>query len=526
MTYVTLLSSIGLLILGIACVNFINLSTARSSNRAKEVGVRKVMGSMRSHLVRQFLVESIVLTIAAFALSLLFAALFIPYFNELALQQLSIPFTSPSFYIVLFGVALTIGVAAGLYPSMFLSAFKPVKVLKGNVLPGMRSGFIRSSLVIFQFMISIFLIVGTIVIQRQLTYIQEKNLGFQKDQVLVVRDAYQLQGNIKAFRDEMVATSFVDNATISGFLPVSGTWRGRDTYWPEGSAQDLDKMVSLSSWQVDENYIATLGMKIVEGRDFTAGRSSDSSSILINQQAVRSLGFGDQPLGKKIIQIVGKNPDGTPDPTNTKAWTVIGVVQDFHYESMKDAIEPVAFFPMLSTGYIALRFEAQHTTDVIDLAEKKWKQMAPGAAFVYSFLDEDFEKMYASEQRLGKIFMTFSLLAIVIACLGLFGLTAYTAEQRTKEIGIRKVLGASVPNIVVLLGKEFAKLVAVAFAITVPIAWYSVTWWLTGYSYKTEVGPWIYILTGVIIAAITITTISFQSIKAAIANPVKSLRSE
>jgi putative ABC transport system permease protein len=525
-TYVTLLSSIGLLILGIACVNFINLSTARSSTRAKEVGVRKVMGSLHSHLVRQFLVESIMLTFVAFTLSLAFAWLFMPYFNELALQQLSIPFDSVSFYMILLGAALSIGVVAGLYPSFFLSAFKPIMVLKGNVSPGMRSGLVRSSLVVFQFMITIFLIVGTIVIQRQLTYIQGKNLGFKKDQVLVIRDAYQLQGHLNEFKEEVLASSFVANATISGFLPVSGTWRGRDTFWAEGASRDINDMVSLAIFEVDDEYIKTLGMNVVQGREFNSLQASDSTGVIINETAVRALGFTPDPLGKKIIQIVGNNPDGTPNPKDTKTWTVLGVVRDFHFESMKDAIEPIALFLRPSAGYIALRFDAAHTSDVIALAESTWKKMTPGTEFVYSFLDEDFNKMYNAEQRLGRVFATFSGLAIIIACLGLFGLTAFTAEQRTKEIGIRKVLGASVSNIVMLLSREFGLLVIVAYILAAPAAWYATNWWLEGYSYKTEIGVFVYLLAGISAFAVAWLTMSYQSIKAAVANPVKSLRSE
>ncbi|HMJ69417.1 MAG TPA: ABC transporter permease [Cyclobacteriaceae bacterium] len=525
-TYVMLLSSIGLLILGIACVNFINLSTARSSTRAKEVGVRKVMGSMHSHLIRQFLIESTVLTVAAFTLSVFFAWLFMPYFNELALQDLSVPFGSPLFYVILLGAALLIGIVAGLYPSFFLSAFKPVKVLTGNVTLGGRSGFVRSSLVVFQFMISIFLIIGTIVIQRQLTYIQGKNLGFEKDQVLVIRDAYQLQSHLREFKDEILTSSFVNSATISGFLPVSDSWRGRDTFSKEGGSQNLDEMVSLLIFEVDADYIKTLGMKVVEGREFNSLQTSDSTGVLINEAAVRALGYGKETLGKKLTQIVGNNPDGTPNPNDTKTWTVIGVVQDFHFESMKDAIAPLAFFLRPSTGSIALRFEALHTSDVIDLAEKTWKKMAPGTEFVYSFLDDDFERMYTTERRLGKIFATFSGLAILIACLGLFGLTAFTAEQRSKEIGIRKVLGASVPNIVMLLSKEFGVLVMIAYVLAAPAAWYSTNWWLEGYTYKTEIGVFVYLLAGIAAFGVAWLTMSYQSIKAAIANPVKSLRSE
>ena len=527
MSYVVLLSSIGLLILGIACVNFVNLSTARSSGRAKEVGVRKVMGSMRSHLVRQFLVESTLLTFVAFALSLVVASLLIPYFNELALQRLSIPFSNPMFYLGFLGAALLIGLIAGVYPSVFLSAFKPVKVLKGQTALGSRKSVVRSSLVVFQFIISIFLIIGTIVIQRQIDFIQERKLGFQKDQVLVIRDAFNLNGHSKEYKNEMLKNSFVQSGTISGYLPVSGTYRSRDTVWPEGADQsDMSRMVSLMIWKVDNDYIHTLGMKVVEGRDFDPQLTSDSSSVIVNQAAIRKLGFGKDALGKTIITIVGTKDNGVPDPSQTKAWTIIGVVEDFHYESMKESIDPLALFMQPNNGSMAFRFDAAHTEDVIDAAEKIWTSIAPDKPFLYSFLDDDFAKMYSYEQRLGKIFATFSILAIIIACLGLFGLTAFTAEQRTKEIGIRKTLGASVPSIVILLSREFGLLVLIAYVIAAPLAWYATDQWLEGYTYKTEIGVFVYLIAGVSALFIAWLTMSYQSIRAAVANPVKSLRSE
>jgi putative ABC transport system permease protein len=527
MTYVILLSSIGALILGIACVNFVNLSTARSAGRAREIGVRKAMGSLRSHLIRQFLVESTLLTFVAFALSLGLAWLLIPYFNELAQQSLQIPFSNPVFYILFIVGAFVIGIASGLYPSFFLSAFKPIKVLRGQTSRGSGTSVVRSSLVVFQFMISIFLIIGTIVIQRQLNFIQERKLGFHKDQVLVIREAYNLGSHVKEYKDEMLKNSFVQSGTVSGFLPVSGTYRSNNTYWPEGADQnDMTRMVSLNQWSVDDEYIKTLGMKVIQGREFNPLQTSDSDACIINQAAVRVLGFGNNPVGKTITTIVGSKDDGLPDPNAKHSWTVIGVVEDFHFESMKSSIEPMALFLRPSTGHMAFRFDAAHTNDVLRTAEQAWKQMSPDRPFIYSFLDDDFAKMYSNEQRLGKIFMTFSILAIIIACLGLFGLTAFTAEQRTKEIGIRKVLGASVPGIVVLLSKEFGLLVLIAYVIAVPAAWYTTNWWLEGYTYKTEIGVFVYVLAGVSAFVVAWVTMSYQSIRAALANPVKSLRSE
>ena len=525
-TYVYLFAAVALLILVIACINFMNLSTARSVNRAKEVGVRKVLGSLRSHLVRQFLMESILLTFFSFFLALALAMGFLPVFNDLAQKKLALPWMDPSFYEILVASALIIGVLAGLYPSFFLSTFKPVNVLKGNLSLGMKSGFIRSSLVVFQFVISIFLIVGTITVNRQLDFIQNKKIGFNKDQVLVVNDAYALRDKLQTFKDEVLNNSFIQNGTISGYLPVSGTWRSDNSFWPEGAQPTQDNMVGLQSWNVDVDYMKTLGMKIKAGRDFSAEFPSDSSAVILNETAVQQFKLGEDPLGKKITTFSGNKPDGTPDPAQLKSWTVIGVVEDFHFESLKQNISALGLMLGKSQGTISFRFEAKNSQDIIRAVEKTWKALAPGQPFQYSVLDEDFGRMYASEQKLGKIFALFAGLAIVIACLGVFALTAFTAEQRTKEIGIRKVLGASVTGIMVLLSKEFGKLIVIAFVVAAPLAWFGVEWWLKNYTYKVEVGVLVYLIAGLLAFLIAWLTMSYQSFKAATSNPVESLRAE
>ena len=525
-TYVYLFSAVALFILAIACINFMNLSTARSANRAKEVGVRKVLGSLRSHLVRQFLMESILLSFFSFFLALVLAMGFLPVFNDLAVKNLALPWSVPSFYGILLVTSLVIGVMAGLYPSFFLSAFKPVNVLKGNVSLGMKSGFIRSSLVVFQFVISIFLIVGTITVNRQLDFIQNKKIGFKKDQVLVVNDAYALRNKLQTFKDEVMKNNFIQSGTISGFLPVSGTWRNDNTFWPEGAQPTQENMVGLQNWSVDIDYVKTLGMKIKLGRDFSSEFPSDSSAIVMNETAVKQFNLGEEPLGKRISTFNANKPDGTADPSKIKSWMVIGVVEDFHFESLKQNISPLALFLGKSDGIVSFRFEAKNSQDVIQAVEKTWKALAPGQPFQYSFLDEDFGRMYASEQKLGKIFALFAGLAIVIACLGLFALTAFTAEQRTKEIGIRKVLGASVAGIIVLLSKEFGKLIVIAFILATPLAWLGVDWWLKNYTYKVEVGVFVYLLAGIVAFLIAWLTMSYQSFRAATSNPVESLRAE
>lgn len=525
-TYVYLFAAIALFILGIACINFMNLSTARSANRAKEVGVRKVMGSLRSHLVRQFLLESILLSIGSFLFALVLAWIFIPIFNSISQKDLSLPFNDPRFYLILGGASVFIGILAGLYPSFFLSAFKPVNVLKGNVSLGMRSGWIRSSLVVFQFVISIFLIIATITVNRQLNYIQNKKIGFQKDQVLLVNDAYALGKNLQAFKNQVAQSSFIKSGSISGYIPVSGGWRSDNTYWPSETNPDETNMVGLQTWDVDYDYVKTMGMKIVEGRDFSSEFLSDSSGVIVNQTALKHFNYENDPIGKKISTFDQNLPDGSPDPKSLKSWTIIGVVEDFHFESLKENISPLALIVAKNNGTVIFRFEAANSQDVITTVEKSWKALAPGQPFQYSFLDEDFGRMYASEQRLGQTFAVFASLAILIACLGLFALTSFTAEQRTKEIGIRKVLGASVSSIVVLLSKEFGKLIIIAFVLAAPLAWYAIQWWLKSYTYKVEIGIFVYALAGIFAFLIAWLTMSYQSIRAARNNPVKSLRSE
>ncbi len=524
-TYVYLFGAVAIFILCIACINFMNLSTARSANRAKEVGVRKVMGSLRSHLIRQFLTESILLSVGGFLLAIGIAYLVLPFFNSISQIQLALPFGDPAFYLYLIGAALVVGVLAGLYPSFFLSAFEPVKVLKGQLALGSKSGIIRGSLVVFQFAISIFLIIGTVTVNRQLNFIQNKKVGFNKDQVIMVNDVYALGDQAETYKREVLKNSFIRNGTISGYIPVTGGWRNDNTYFPEGSQPDGDNLVGIQVWEVDVDYIKTMGMKIVDGRDFSEEFLSDSSGVILNQTAVQHFRFGENPIGKKIATFDG-NSDGTVDATKVRSYPVIGVVEDFHFESLKQNIAPLALFLGKSPGYASFRFQAANTKEVIDALESTWKRIAPGQPFQYSFLDESFGRMYSSEQRLGKIFAGFAGLAIVIACLGLFALTAFTAEQRTKEIGIRKVLGASVSSIVLLLSKEFGKLILIAFVLSAPIAWFAVDWWLENYTYKVDVGLLVYLLAGTFAFFIAWLTMGYQSIKAVRSNPIKSLRSE
>lgn len=525
-TYMYLFLAVAAFILIIACINFMNLSTARSANRAKEVGIRKVMGSFRSHLMRQFLTESTLLSLFSFALAMAMAYLLLPYFNQLSDRQLTIPFADPTLYALLLGAAVLVGLLAGIYPSFFLSAFKPINVLKGNMALGMKSGLIRSALVVFQFTISIFLVIGTLAVNQQLNYIQNKKLGFNKEQVITIEDAHALGDKRVTFRDEIMRSGKMENSTITGFLPVSDSWRSDTPWWVEGKDYSIpENLVSLQNWRVDYHYINTMGMTIKAGRDFSEEFPSDSTAVILNEAAVKSFNFSGDPIGSKIQTFDGD--ENGPDKSRLLELTVVGVVENFHFESLKQNVTPVMMY--LSgrpEGDISFRFQPQNAQEVIQLIETKWKEMAPGQPFTYSFLDERFGRMYAAETRLGNVFGVFAALAVLVACLGLFALTSFTAEQRTKEIGIRKVLGASISSIVLLLSKEFGKLIAISFALSAPLAWFGIDWWLRDYSYRTEIGAGLFVVAGLTAFVIAWLTMSFQSFKAAASDPVKSLRSE
>ena len=528
-TYVYLFSAIAIFILVIACINFMNLSTARSANRAREVGVRKVMGSQRGQLINQFLSESMLLTLLSFGLAVMIAYLFLPVFNTLADKQLVLPLSGFWFYGLLLGASVIVALLAGLYPAFVLSAFKPVAVLKGKLALGSKSGFIRSGLVVFQFVVSIFLIIATITVNRQLNFIQRKRLGFEKDQLIVVKEAFLLGNNLQPYKEEALRNAPIIRGTISGFLPVAGGWRSGDTYWKGEMLPtqiNIEDMVNIQCWRIDLDYLMTYEMKIKTGRGFSADFLSDSTAVILNETAVRRFKLEGDPIGKKISHFHGQRPDGSPDPTKIQSWTIVGVVEDFHFESLRNNIGPLGFLLGKSDGSITFRFEAARASDVIATLEKTWKKLAPDSPFKYSFLDDDFGRMYSSEQKLGKIFALFSGLAILIACLGLFALTAFTAEQRKKEIGIRKAMGASIQSIILLLSKDFSRLILIAFLLAIPAAWYAVTQWLEGYAYKTEIGVPVYLLAGGLTLVISLATMSYQSIKAAMGNPVETLRSE
>lgn len=518
MQYVYIFSAIALFILLIACVNFMNLSTARSSNRAKEVGVRKVLGSNKKNLVSQFLTESVLISFIALILAIGIAQLLLPYFNQLSGKDIDMGwFSKPWLLPSLLVLVLIVGVLAGSYPSFYLSSFQPVTVLKGKLSGGFKRSWLRSSLVVFQFATSVILIVGTIVIYSQLSFIRNKRLGFDREQVMIVQNGFALGDHAKTFRNELKNIKGVENVTMTGFLPT-GDNRSDSPLFPEASLNQK-AAVSMQTWYVDENYIPTLKMEMAKGRNFSSQLQTDSSAVIVNEAAAKMLPFAD-PIGKTLYYLTDMQSK------EVTTYQIIGVVKDFNFNSLRDQVTPMVLFFDESRGSIALRFQTSDISSLISQVQGKWKSIAPNQPFSYTFMDEDFNNIYQSEQRIGKIALSFSVLAILIACLGLFGLVTYAAEQRTKEIGIRKVLGASVSNIVRMLSKDFMKLVVIAMVFAFPLSWYFMNKWLEDFAYRISIDWKVFALAGLAAILIAIITVSFQAIKAAITNPVKNLRTE
>jgi putative ABC transport system permease protein len=516
--YVYIFSAVALFILIIACINFMNLTTARSASRAREVGIRKVLGSERRELIAQFLVESTLMTILSFLIAFAIASLSLGTFNDIASKSMSMKgLFSPLIFPWLLALPFLVGLIAGSYPAFFLSSFRPIEVLKGRLKLGGKSSGLRSLLVVFQFFTSILLIIGTIVIYRQLNYIQTKNLGFNKNQVMIINDAYVLGKNVEAFKNELLQTPGVSSGTLSGYLPVSSS-RSDDTY-STSPVMDAKNGFDMQNWSIDYDYMKTLGMQMEKGRNFSREFGSDSSAVIINETTAKNLGY-ENPLGHKIYSSIGSSTK------QTIAHTIIGVVKNFHFESLKQTIGSLGLFLRKSTGLASFRINAADISGITKQAEKKWKVMAPGMPFSYRFLDDSFDDMYRGEQRVGKIALIFASLAILIACLGLFGLVTFIAEQRTKEIGIRKVLGASVQGIVQLLSKDFMKLVILSFVIAAPLAWWAMNKWLDNFAYRISIQWWIFVMAGMAALVIAMVTVSFQAIKAAFMNPAKSLGTE
>jgi len=515
--YVYIFSAIAFFILVIASINFMNLSTARSAGRAREVGIRKVVGSQRSQLVLQFLSESMILSIISMILALVLVKLALPSFNNLSGKALPFSnFNHGEMILAVIVVTFLTGILAGLYPAFFISTFQPIKVLKGQLKSGVKSGWLRSGLVVFQFTASIILIIGTLVVISQLKYIQNKKLGFNKEHVLILDNAYLLDKQAEIFKNEMLAHSQIKSAAISSYLPVPSN-RNNSVVFPEGQVANKNS-TTLENWAVDYDYIKTLGMKVIKGRDFSREFSTDKTAVIINQQTARQFGW-EEPLGKHLSRV-------TSDQGDMTSYTVIGVVEDFHFDSLRNAIGPLIMFLGENNGLMSFRINTRDISGTIALLRDKWNKFLPDQPFEYFFLDERFYEIYKAEQQLGKIFGVFAVLAIFVGCLGLFGLAAFIAEQRTKEIGIRKALGASVSNIIRLLSKEFVILVAAANVIAWPAAYMIMNQWLKDFAYRTSLNLITFLAAGAAALIIALLTTSYQAIKAALSDPVQSLKYE
>jgi putative ABC transport system permease protein len=509
-TYVYFFAGIGIFIIIIACINFMNLSTARSAGRAKEVGLRKTLGSLRGQMIGQFLSESMIYSLITVILALGACYFLLPFFNTLAGKQLSMGiFLTPAFLAGVVLLVLFVGLIAGSYPAFYLTSFNAVEVLKGKVRAGMKSGGVRSTLVVCQFALSIFLIIFTTVVYQQITFMQERNMGIDKHNVLVIRNTSRLGTNRDAFKNSLndltgiVKSSYTNN----NFPGVNNTTVFK--------AADSEQDHIMGVYYADYDHMDVLKFELKEGRFFSKDFPSDSSGIILNEAAVKEFGYTN-PLQEELIYNDGDKPE---------RFKIIGVYKDFNFESLKMKVRPLAIRLTKNANQLMVRYEG-NSKNAIASVEKLWKSQAPNEPFDYNFLDEDFDELFRVEQRMGQVFSVFSGLAIFIACLGLFALAAFTAEQRTKEIGIRKALGASPIGLVVLLSREFTKLVLIAFVPAAVAAWFIVDNWLSGFEYRIDVDPLVFIGSGVIAIVIAWLTVSYQSIKAAASNPVNSLRYE
>ncbi len=513
--YVYIFGAVAIIMLVIACINFMNLSTAGASKRAREVGVRKVMGSQKKELVLQFLLESILLTSIALVLAVAFAFAGIPLFNTLSGKDLSlrldeVPLLLPG--LLLFG--LCVGVLAGSYPAFFLSSFKPISVLKGKFTSDKGNISLRSGLVVVQFFISITLMIGTTVVYQQLKYIQSKKLGYTKDQVLIL-DTWALGKNQNVFRNALKNDPQVANISTSGYIPAGPSYNNNYMVYPDGNNTTLVKTLR---YEVDDNYISTLGMTMAYGRNFSKEFGNDSSGVILNETAAKMLGWKKNALNHTISRADNEGKIAT--------YNVIGVVKDFHFRSLHERIAPLVMTLGSDAGTTIIKLKTRDFKSVLGRIKAEWDDFRPETPFSYSFLDERFNDTYKAEQKIGQILGIFAGLTIFVACLGLFGLATFTAEQRTKEIGVRKVLGASVASVVTLLSKDFLKLVAIALILSTPVAWYAMDKWLQSFEYRITVSWWMFALSGVLSVFVALFTISFQSVKAALKDPVKSLKSE
>jgi len=508
--YVRLFSIVAIFILLIACINFMNLTTARSARRAKEVGIRKVIGALRTSLIKQFFGEALLVTLVAIVIALVLVSLLLPSFNQLTGKQLILPLYQFNFWMMITALLLLTGFIAGSYPAFFMASFKPVRVLKGSLKFSWTNIFFRKGLVVFQFALSVLFIIATIVIYQQMRYVQTKNLGYNRDNLLYIPIEGDLVSKYEVFKEQALNTTAILNISKMRNSPTFIEHHTNSIDWP---AKDPNLNVSFADGVVGYDFIKTMDLQLQSGRDFSKAYN-DSTSYILNETAVHKIGFKD-PVGQTISW-------------GNRKGTVVGVIKDFHFSSLHQPIEPliIRLDENWSWGTILVRVKGDQTKGAIASLQKLCKQLNPKFPFTYQFSDIEFAKLYNSEQVVSKLSSLFAFLAIFISCLGLFGLAMFTAEQCNKEIGIRKVLGASAKNIVALLSVNFLKPVAIAFLIAFPVAWFAMNNWLQGFAYRIHISWLTFVIAAFVAILIALIAISFQSIKAAIANPVKSLRSE
>ena len=509
--YVRLFSVVAVFILLIACINFMNLTTARSVKRAREIGIRKVVGAVRSALRRQFIGEAVLLSFFAILVAILIVLLILPSFNSVTGKQIPFPAKETGFWLSLAGLTLITGFISGSYPAMFLSSLNPIRILKGTLKFSPGAAWFRKGLVVFQFVLSTILIIGTIVVSKQVDYVQSENLGFERENLLYIPLEGELREKYSLFKEQALKIAGIQQITRISHTPTqidNGTggveWVGKDP-----------KTLPMFTWaSVGYDFVKTLKLKIIEGRDFSKDFATDSVGYMVNEAALKKIGYTD-PVGKPLTMWEKKG-------------TIIGVLKDFHFNSLHEPINPliVRYGEKETYGSALVRTGAGKTKEALSGLETLCKQLNPKFPFSYYFSDDEYQKFYKSEQIISKLARSFAFLAIFISCLGLLGLAMFTAEQRTKEIGIRKVLGASVTSLFTLMSKEFLLLVCIALVIASPIAWWVMNNWLQNYAYRTDIAWWMFVLAGAFAIIIALITVSFQASKAAIANPIKSLRTE
>jgi putative ABC transport system permease protein len=515
--YVYILSIIAAFVLFIACINFVNLTTARAAGRAREVGLRKVLGSERGQLVRQFLGESLLVVGISMLLALAVVATALPWFNDVADANLHL---APWVFVALFGITILTGLASGFYPALVLSGFRPAVVLQGEFASGSRGSSLRSVLVVLQFVISVALLVGTGVVYSQIQFLQNQDVGFESDQVLVLPiETTAFEDVFESFRNEALRQSGIEEVASSSGIPGPDHIHQTTAFRGEGRSSEEVMLSALA--EVSHEYVETLGLRMLEGRNFSREIETDRDNFLISEAAAAALDWTPaEAIGKELARVGGNDDD------SDRLGHVIGVFENAHFNSLHEMVQPVILGMWGDRRYLPVRIQPGHTSDALAALETLWTRFEPGYPFRYFFLDQDYARYYEQETRLGEILGYFKILAVIISCLGLFGLSSFVTTQRTKEIGVRKVLGASVTSVVMLLSREFTKLVVISCAFAFPIAYLAMQSWLESFAYATDIGWLVFMSAGIAALLIAWLTVGYQSIRAAVADPVRSLRYE